>query len=108
MSVNAALDYKRRSKHEVLSDEPVGAEIADAGSTPEEEAVEGETAALIREAIKEMEPSYGSVLKMHYFADMSVADIAAALGISVGTVKSRLSRGRALLAKSLKARGIKP
>lgn len=107
VSVNAALDHKRRSRHEVLSDEPLGVEIADSGMTPEDEAVESETSALVRETIEQLDPGYRGVLKMHYFADMSVADIASALNISQGTVKSRLSRGRALLAKALKSRGIK-
>jgi RNA polymerase sigma-70 factor (ECF subfamily) len=31
---------------------------------------------------------------MHYFAGQPVADIARTLGISVGTVTSRLTRGR--------------
>ena len=107
VSVNAALDHKRRSKHEVLSDEPVGADAADLGGTPEDTVVESETSKLVREAIEQLDGSYGGVLKMHYFSEMSVADIAEALGISPGTVKSRLSRGRALLAKALKAKGLK-
>jgi RNA polymerase sigma-70 factor, ECF subfamily len=35
---------------------------------------------------------------LHYLADMSVADIAAQLGVPEGTVKSRLSRARERLA----------
>ena len=106
VSVNAALDYKRRNKHEVLSDEPVGAEVADDAATPEDEAMQNSTAVAVREAVEEMDDSYGEVLKMHYFSDMGVTDIAEALGISVGTVKSRLSRGRAVLAKILKSKGV--
>jgi RNA polymerase sigma-70 factor (ECF subfamily) len=37
-------------------------------------------------------------LALHYFADMAVAEIAAWLDCPVGTVKSRLSRGRDALA----------
>ena len=106
VSVNAALDYKRRNKHEVLSDEPVGAEVADMTATPEELIAEDDTASAVREALRQLDSTYGAVLYMHYFSDMSVADIASALDISPGTVKSRLSRGRALLAKSLKAKGV--
>lgn len=106
VSVNAALDLKRRNKHEVLSDEPVGAEVPDAAAGPEDQAVGGEVSSVIRRAIAGLEPHYGEVLNMHYFADMGIADIAAALDISPGTVKSRLSRGRALLAKELKAKGV--
>lgn len=106
VSVNAALDYKRRSRHEVLSDEPVGAEVADVSATPEEEVAEGDSAAAVRQALRQLDSTYGSVLYMHYFSDMSLAEIAAALDISVGTVKSRLSRGRAMMAKALKSKGV--
>ncbi len=106
VATNAALDYKRRGSHEVLSDEPVGAEVADTGGTPEDEVVQGSVSAIVREAVDTLEGGYGEVLKMYYFADMSVSEIAEALAISPGTVKSRLSRGRALLAGILKTKGV--
>ncbi len=106
VAVNAALDYKRRSKKEVLSDEPVGAEVADIAPLPEDEAVRADDASAVREAIAVIDSRYASVLNMYYFSDMSVSDIAQTLDISEGTVKSRLARGRALLYKKLTAKGI--
>ena len=41
------------------------------------------------------------VVFLRYFADLSYVEIADVLGISIGTVKSRLARGRADLKKSL-------
>lgn len=38
---------------------------------------------------------------LHHLADLSVEAVAANLGIPVGTVKARLSRGRAQLARYL-------
>ncbi|WP_406066530.1 RNA polymerase sigma factor [Micromonospora sp. NBC_00860] len=38
---------------------------------------------------------------MHYLVDLPVDEIAATLGVSSGTVKSRLSRGRVALAALL-------
>jgi RNA polymerase sigma-70 factor (ECF subfamily) len=38
---------------------------------------------------------------LHYYLDSSVADIAAAMGVSEGTVKTHLHRGRASLATAL-------
>ena len=40
-------------------------------------------------------------LALHYLADLSVADVAETLGVPVGTVKARRSRGRAALATAL-------
>ena len=41
---------------------------------------------------------------LHHLADMSVHEVAEALGVPVGTVKARLSRGRAMLASLLDER----
>ncbi|MEL4357132.1 MULTISPECIES: RNA polymerase sigma factor [unclassified Luteococcus] len=41
------------------------------------------------------------VIVLHHLCDMGVNDIAAELGAPTGTVKARLSRGRAALAKAL-------
>lgn len=38
---------------------------------------------------------------LHHLADLPVDEVAVALGVSAGTVKSRLSRGRAALARHL-------
>lgn len=40
-------------------------------------------------------------LALHYLVDLPVDEIAATLGVSSGTVKSRLSRGRVALAALL-------
>lgn len=40
-------------------------------------------------------------LALHYLADLSVNEIASSLGVALGTVKARLSRGRAALAEIL-------
>jgi RNA polymerase sigma-70 factor (ECF subfamily) len=39
---------------------------------------------------------------LHYLADLPVDEIAAVLGVPTGTVKSRLSRARAVLADRLR------
>ena len=46
-------------------------------------------------------PRSGEVLALYYLADLPVAEVAATLGCAVGTVKSRLMRGREALAETL-------
>ena len=53
--------------------------------------------ALIR-ALRELPDKQRLALVLHYFADLTVEQIATETGVSVGTVKSRLSRGRAAMA----------
>ncbi len=106
VSVNAALDVKRREGKEVLSDEPVGAEVADTAAPPEEQVMQDMLRSTIKEALSEMDEVYREPLMMYYYSEMSVKEIAETLEISEGTVKSRMSRGRKILARHLRARGI--
>ena len=48
-------------------------------------------------AVLSLPEKYRAVIHLHYFEGLSVAEIAAALNSTEGTVKSQLSRGRDLL-----------
>jgi RNA polymerase sigma-70 factor (ECF subfamily) len=50
-----------------------------------------------RRALLALPPKYQSVLALHYLEGMSVEEVALAVGCRMGTVKSRLSRGRQAL-----------
>jgi RNA polymerase sigma factor (sigma-70 family) len=52
-------------------------------------------------ALEEVDPDQREAVVLHYLADLTVADIAAQLGVPEGTVKSRLSRARDRLADLL-------
>jgi RNA polymerase sigma-70 factor (ECF subfamily) len=65
------------------------------------EAAPGPERADLRDALATLAGSYRQVVVLHYFADLPVDEVAALLGIPVGTVKSRLSRARAALAAHL-------
>lgn len=51
----------------------------------------------LRDALASLPRSYREVIVLHYLADLSVDEVAAILEVPVGTVKSRLSRGREAL-----------
>ena len=52
-------------------------------------------------ALRSLPPSQREALALYYFADLPVGEIATTLGCAVGTVKSRLKRGRDALATTL-------
>lgn len=49
-------------------------------------------------ALKHLTPEQRRAVVLHYLCDMSVTEVAAETGVPEGTVKARLSRGRAALA----------
>jgi RNA polymerase sigma-70 factor (ECF subfamily) len=59
-----------------------------------------DTAAIV-EALRQLPVAQRRALALHYLCDLSVDAVAAETGVSTGTVKSRLSRGRAALAELL-------
>jgi len=76
----------------LLRDRPVQQHVA---SAP------GPERADLREALARLPRAYREVIVLHYFADLPVDEVARLLSVPVGTVKSRLSRGRSALAARL-------
>jgi RNA polymerase sigma-70 factor (ECF subfamily) len=52
-------------------------------------------------ALQQLSQVTRETIVLHHLADMSVHEVAETLGVPVGTVKARLSRGRAMLAALL-------
>lgn len=73
-----------------------------AQGNPEQLAMQHEDAAQVQHALATLALPYREVLVLRELEDMSYGDIAAVVGIPVGTVMSRLSRGRRLLAAALR------
>jgi RNA polymerase sigma-70 factor, ECF subfamily len=65
---------------------------------PDSVAPPSEETVLLTAALRRLPVEQRRVLVLHYLMDIAVADIAEETGTSPGTVKSRLSRGRAALA----------
>ncbi len=63
---------------------------------------------ILSKALLSVDPEFAATLKRFYWAGQSVAQIAEALGVAPGTVKSRLARGRALLRTTLLRMKLRP
>jgi RNA polymerase sigma-70 factor (ECF subfamily) len=91
-----ALRKSRRGPPSVAED--VLPEVAE---PVQEEPPDPELLARLPELVEDVSPASRAVLLMHYEQQMTLVEIAQALGLSVGTVKSRLHYGLQLLRKRL-------
>jgi RNA polymerase sigma-70 factor (ECF subfamily) len=66
--------------------------LIDGNSPPDEAEQRREQAALVLQCVQALSPKYQRVIHLRFYVDDSLESIAAALGCSVGTVKSRLFR----------------
>ncbi len=104
-SVNLAIDRTRRDKRTVAIDETGLNEQADPSEKPEDTAISRDEARRVRDAVAALPEHYREPIMLYYFAQMGYHDIAALLNVSEGTLKSRMSRGREMLAKTLTKAG---
>jgi len=66
-------------------------------AAPTEERADEEATARIRAALLTLPLHYQSALALYYLEELNVETVAQVLGCAIGTVKSRLARGRELL-----------
>ncbi|HEV7699104.1 MAG TPA: sigma-70 family RNA polymerase sigma factor [Pyrinomonadaceae bacterium] len=76
--------------------------LADRGESPEDSAIAREREASLSEALAQLADIYREAVVLCDIEGLSYEETAAALGIGLGTVKSRISRGRDELRKRLK------
>lgn len=103
-AINAGIDHLRRGKRLVVS-EDAGLYEKDAALGPEARAEKSELQRHVRKALMQLPDKYREPLTLYYFADMDYKEISALLSLNEGTLKSRMSRGRALMEKELKKGG---
>lgn len=75
-------------------------------ASPHRLAEQSQTVALIEKEIARLPPRQREAFLMRYWEDMDIAETAAAMGCSEGSVKTHCSRATHALAAALKARGI--
>jgi RNA polymerase sigma-70 factor (ECF subfamily) len=91
--VNCWAKRRRRWTVEELRSETIG--TVETNDSPDHDVER------LRLAMLTLPLRYQSVLSLHYLEEMPLADVAQALGCRIGTVKSRLSRGRNALRRLL-------
>ncbi len=72
--------------------------------TADRDIVKDERARAVRAAIAGLPDVFREAITLRYVDEMSYEEIAAAAGCQVGTVKSRIARGKSMLANVLKDR----
>lgn len=103
-AVNGGIDVLRRNKRSIPV-ENVGALLADKAPGPEAEAESNEIKKAVRKALNELPEKYRQPLYLYYFAELPYHEIATILKMNEGTLKSRMSRGRAMMGQTLREGG---
>ena len=104
IAINEALArVRRRGRYEPFEDDPVDDRIVPIRSAPdpERQAFAGELRDLLEWAIDALPPGAREVFMLREVEGLSTADTAASLGVSEDVVKTRLSRARTALRRSL-------
>jgi RNA polymerase sigma-70 factor (ECF subfamily) len=114
IAINQAMNqqrwWRRRKRDETISldltrsenDMSFGNSLAGIGESPEDVAIASERERHIMQALQEIKYEYRAALILREIEELSYEEIAATLSISIGTVKSRIARGRDELRKRVR------
>lgn len=104
IATNASLSFAQRwHAHQTPVEElPEVSEPQESG--PEPTAVRKEEVAEVLAAMAELPPAYRAALTLRHLQQLSYQEVADALGLPLGTVKTHLHRARAALVERLGAR----
>lgn len=109
IAYNQALDQRstlrfkaRHVSEEALTMTPTSDRTAD----PLDNALSSDLEETVEECLDELPDLYRSILHLHYWLGMTVAEISDTLSTPTGTIKSYMHRARAKLAGLLEERGV--
>lgn len=110
---NLLVDHFRKTKHDRLTDSldaspssdpdavPLSDRIPDEGPAPDTGVQSRETRDVVHQALQKLSPELREAVILRDLQDMDYREIGTVLKIPEGTVKSRINRGRAELARLL-------
>lgn len=101
LTANAAVDYLRREKKQRTDGDIAELDPMDDSPTPQERAEQSDTRQRVQAALAQLTREHREILLLRYMQELDYGEIAAALGISEGTVKSRISRAKGRLREIL-------
>ena len=110
---NLLVDHFRKTKQDRLTDSldttssdhedamPLGEQIPDRGPAPDSNVRSREARDVVHQALQKLSPELREAVILRDLQDMDYKEIATVLKVPEGTVKSRINRGRAELARLL-------
>jgi len=110
---NLLVDHFRKTKGDRMTDsldtapsehedaQPLSEQIADRGLPPDARVQSLEAKDMVHQALQKLSPELREAVILRDLQDMDYKEIATALKVPEGTVKSRINRGRAELARLL-------
>lgn len=111
IATNLAIDRMRKKKPDYYLDAEIKggtegmnlySQIPDNGVLPEDEVTSLETQSYIQKEIMQLPAKYRSIIALRFIDELSLKEISEILEIPVGTVKTRIHRGREALRKKLR------
>jgi RNA polymerase sigma-70 factor, ECF subfamily len=113
MTRNLLVDHFRKHKQDRITDsldaapsehedaQPLSDKIVDKGPAPDSHVQSAEAQTVVHEALQKLSPELREAVILRDLHDFSYTEVAAVLKVPEGTVKSRINRGRAELARLL-------
>jgi len=110
---NLLVDHFRKTKQVRMTDSldtvssdhedamPLSEQIPDRGPAPDSRVQSRETGETVHQALQKLSPELREAVILRDLQDMDYREIATVLKVPEGTVKSRINRGRAELARLL-------
>lgn len=111
IAINTCLDQLRRRRHKPVVDESghddresaSALQVVDTQAGPENRSMQRQAIQTLAERERDLPPRQREIFRLRFYAEMELEEIAEALGVHVGTVKTQLHRAVHRLRRELGA-----